>query len=49
MNKVTRRNNQIRQMRRSLKDLADFLGDAKVSPPLPLELQKWIKKEVSKV
>lgn len=46
MRKVTQRNRQIRKMRKRLIDLADHLGDAKVSPPLPEHLKRWIQSEI---
>ena len=47
--KVTRRNNQIRAMRRALAGFADFLGDARVEPVIPAKWRKWIKGEVRKI
>ena len=46
---VTKRNKQIRAMRLKMKDLLDFLGDARLAPPLPKDLQHWLRKEVERV
>lgn len=46
---IRRRNCHIRHIRRKLMELFDVLGDSHVTPPLPEELQKWARKEISKL
>lgn len=49
LDKVAKRNKQLRLMRIRLAELADFLGDARIMPPLPKKLQQWLSAEVRKI
>jgi len=46
--KVARRNRQIRHQREKLRELSDFLGDAKIEPALPDSLSRWLYRECMK-